>query len=80
MRTYLILKERAERWNADPEIQALVKEAQTTGAGAPPLSTYSAAGRDALLAAPLDRVELASRGLAYEKLDQLTVEVLLGAR
>jgi hypothetical protein len=33
-----------------------------------------------LLAAPLDRVALASRGLAYEKLDQLTVEVLLGAR
>src|SRR6266545_1067511 len=24
MRTYLILKEKAERWNADPEIQALV--------------------------------------------------------
>ena len=42
MRTYLILKERAERWNADAEIQALVKEAQTTGAGAPALSTYSA--------------------------------------
>ena len=80
MRTYLILKERAERWNADPEIQALVKEAQTTGAGAPALDTYSAASRDALLAAPLDRVTIASRGLAYEKLDQLTVEVLLGAR
>ena len=26
MRTYLILKEKAARWNADPEIQALVKE------------------------------------------------------
>jgi xylose isomerase len=80
MRTYLILKERAERWNADAEIQALVKEAQSTGAGAPAVGKYSTAGRDTLLAAPLDRVEIASRGLAYEKLDQLTVEVLLGAR
>ncbi|MEO7275939.1 MAG: xylose isomerase [Vicinamibacterales bacterium] len=80
MRTYLILKERAERWNADAEIQALVQEARSTGAGAPAVGTYSTAGRDALLAAPLDRVEIASRGLAYEKLDQLTIEVLLGAR
>ncbi|HUQ00392.1 MAG TPA: xylose isomerase, partial [Aeromicrobium sp.] len=80
MRTYLILKERAERWNADAEIQSLVKEAQATGAGAPAVDKYSAANRDALLAAPLNRLEIASRGLAYEKLDQLTIEVLLGAR
>jgi xylose isomerase len=26
MRTYLILKEKAFRWNADPEIQAILKE------------------------------------------------------
>ena len=30
MRTYLILKERAARWNADAEIQALVKEFGTS--------------------------------------------------
>jgi xylose isomerase len=80
MRTYLILKERAERWNADAEIQALVQEARSARTGAPAFDKYSAASRDALLAAPLDRVEMASRGLAYEKLDQLTMEVLLGAR
>ena len=36
MRTYLILKERAARWNADAEIQAIVKEAHRSrpaGAG-----------------------------------------------
>jgi hypothetical protein len=33
-----------------------------------------------VLNAPLDRKALASRGLGYEKLDQLTVEVLLGVR
>jgi xylose isomerase len=77
MRTYLILKERGERWNADAEIQALVRDA---GAAVPPRSTYSTRHADALLAQSFDRVALASRGLAYERLDQLTTEVLLGVR
>jgi xylose isomerase len=78
MRTYLILKDRAERWNADREIQALLRE--TTSGKAASAEKYSSAGRDALLAEKVDRVALASRGLGYEKLDQLTVEVLLGVR
>ncbi len=78
MRTYLILKERAERWNADKEIQALVR--QTTEGKAPSFSKYSPDGRDALLAENIDRTALASRGLGYEKLDQLTTEVILGVR
>jgi xylose isomerase len=78
MRTYLILRERAERWNADKEIQALVR--QTTEGKAPSFSKYSTGGRDALLAENIDRTVLASRGLGYEKLDQLTTEVLLGVR
>jgi xylose isomerase len=78
MRTYLILKERAARWNADKEIQALLRE--TTAGKAPSISKYSASGRDALLAQNVDRVALASRGLGYEKLDQLTMEVLMGVR
>ncbi len=80
MRTYLILKEKAARWNADAEIQALLTEAQAAGQGAPALNTYSAAHRDALLTASFDRTGLAARGLGYERLDQLTIEVLLGVR
>jgi xylose isomerase len=80
MRTYLILKERAARWNADAEIQAIVKEAHRAGGPAPAVGKYSAATRDALLGANIDRVALAARGLNYERLDQLTIEVLLGAR
>ena len=79
MRTYLILKERARRWNADAEIQALLAEVGSSG-GAPALQTYSAPGRDQLLAAEFDRQELGEKGLAYERLDQLTIEVLLGVR
>jgi xylose isomerase len=80
MRTYLILKDRAARWNADAEIQAIINEAHRAGQTAPEVSKYSAASRDAVLNAPLDRTVLAARGLNYERLDQLTVEILLGAR
>ena len=42
--------------------------------------TYSAQKADALKAQSFDRSTIASRGLNYERLDQLTVEVLLGVR
>jgi xylose isomerase len=75
MRTYLILKERAQRWNADSEIRSLVAE---IGAREP--VSYSRAHCDYLLGATFDRAALAKKGLAYERLDQLTMEVLLGVR
>jgi xylose isomerase len=80
MRTYLILKAAAKRWNADKEIQAILQENIAQGNGAPSVAKYSAESQKALLGANLDRVKIAERGLAYEKLDQLTTEVLLGAR
>lgn len=79
MRTYLILKERARRWNADADIQALLAEAATDN-GLPPLHPYSRDGRDQLLVHAFDREKLSAPGLAYERLDQLTIEVLLGVR
>jgi xylose isomerase len=78
MRTYLILKERAVRWNADAEIQALLQTIAQRGQGASALSAYSQQHRDALLAQEFDRAALAAKGLAYERLDQLTVDLLLG--
>jgi xylose isomerase len=82
MRTYLILRERAKRWNADAEIQALVAAARGNGngSGALELSSYGAQHRDRLLGTSFDRVGLARRGLAYERLDQLTMDLLLGVR
>jgi xylose isomerase len=80
MRTYLILKERAARWNTDAEIQALLQAIRQTGQGAPPLSEYSPQSRDILLREKFDRIALAQKGLAYERLDQLTVDLLLGVR
>jgi xylose isomerase len=81
MRTYLILKEKAEQWNADPDIQALLAEINADDGSTDAFKgAYSAEKAVALKAASFDRAALGARGLAYERLDQLTVELLLGAR
>jgi xylose isomerase len=81
MHTYLVLKEKAAQWNADKEIQALVSEVNADdGSMAGYFGKYSAAKATALKAHPFDRAAIASRGLKYERLDQLTIDVILGAR
>ena len=75
MRTYLILKEKGARWNSDPEIQALL--AETNGRS---IGSYKRENADALLAHNFDRAALSARGLQYERLDQLTMDILLGVR
>jgi xylose isomerase len=81
MRSYLIYKEKARHWSADREIQALVRELdKTPNGGAPKLNGYSKAAAAKLKAFDFDRKALGARGLMYERLDQLTVEVILGVR
>jgi xylose isomerase len=80
MRTYLILKEKAERWNADQEIQSILKEISRDGKRIPPVGKYSSDGVEALLAHSFDKDAMLRKRLPYERLDQLTVEVLAGIR
>jgi xylose isomerase len=81
MRTYLILKDKAACWNADKEIQDLVAEINADdGSMKQFFGEYSSLKADALRAHNFDRAALGARGLKYERLDQLTVEVLLGVR
>jgi xylose isomerase len=81
MRTYLILKEKAAQWNADGEIQALLAEINADdGSMEPYFGKYSPQKASALALETFDRQALAERGLRYERLDQLTNEVLLGIR
>ena len=81
MRTYLILKEKAERFKADAEIQALLAEINADdGAMAGYQGSYDTGKAAAIKAASFDRIALGARGLPYERLDQLTVELLLGIR
>ncbi|HEY6660266.1 MAG TPA: xylose isomerase [Pyrinomonadaceae bacterium] len=79
MRTYLILKDKGEQWNADPEIKALLAEiSETSGDGRGKKFSQQHAGE--LLSANFDRAGLAAKGLRYERLDQLTMNILLGVR
>lgn len=80
MRTYLILKEKAQQFNADPEIQALLADINADDGTFDYLKTFSAEGAAKLRATDFDRVGIGKKGLSYERLDQLTIEVLLGVR
>ncbi len=81
MRNYLILKEKVARWNADSEIQALLEEINADDGSMDPLmGSYSSDKAAALKSRSFDRSVMGARGLPYEALDQLTVEILLGAR
>jgi xylose isomerase len=81
MRTYLILKEKAAHWNADPEIQSLLAEITADDGSMDRFKgDYSAEKAAALRAHSFDRNAIAAKGQPYERLDQLTIELLLGVR
>ena len=78
MRNYLILKEKAAAFRADPE----VVEAQAA-ARVPELSEPTLAPGETLAdlrAESCDIEGLATKGMAFERLDQLAMEHLLGVR
>jgi xylose isomerase len=80
MRTYVILKEKAERFARDQEIQQILGELRARGEAAPGRFAFSAARVKELKAERFDLPTLRSIGCAYERLDQLTTELLLGVR
>lgn len=81
MRTYLILKEKAHRFNENKEIQDLLSEIiAVDGALTPLFGKYSPAKAADLKARSFDRSSIGQRGLKYERLDQLVVDLLLGIR
>ena len=83
MRTYLILKDKARRFAADPEIADALAQARaaalaepTSPAGLEP-HAVAALRREA---AGVDADALAAYGYGHERLDQLVTELLLGVR
>ena len=82
MRTYNMFKEKARRFNADPEIQQLLKEINSGDSRYESLLNkgYSAEVARQLKEATFDADALGQRGYRYEKLDQLTIEIILGTR
>jgi len=80
MRTYLILKEKVAQFAADEEIQGLLAELRERGATVGDRVTFSADGAKKLKERAFDLEAMRKQGYAYERLDQLTMELLLGVR
>ena len=81
MRTYLILKEKAERFNADTEIQAALAAAKADQLAILTMPEgRGSAQLHALRTAEFDVAALAAQGYGLERLDQLANELLLGVR
>jgi xylose isomerase len=80
MRTYLILKAKAGRFNADREIQQILGELRGRGGGAERQVGFSPERAAELKSRTLDLPAIRQQGYAYERLDQLTMEILLGVR
>ncbi len=64
MRTYLILKEKAQRFNEDAEIQGIIQE--LNGDTQSLVGAYSKEGADKLMAQKFDVAALTNRPLPYE--------------
>lgn len=79
MRTYLILKDKAAAWNANQTIKTVLQEISAAPRGTPDVARFSASGSAALLGHVFDKDAMAQKRLPYELLDQLTVDILLGA-
>ena len=80
MRTYLILKEKARRWNEDAEIQSILDEISADTNGVGKIGRFSKKGAASLLTRAFDREQIMKKRLPYERLDQLTIDILAGVR
>jgi xylose isomerase len=80
MRTYLILKEKAERFAEDPEIQEALAAAKVDELSLPTLPEDGEDRFERLRDETVDVDELAAVGWGHERLDQLVTELLLGVR
>jgi xylose isomerase len=83
MRTYLLLKERAAAFRADPEVQAALQASRVPELAVPTLSageSYADLLADRSAFEDFDADAVGARGYSFGQLDQLAVEHVLGAR
>jgi xylose isomerase len=74
IRSYLILREKVEQFNTDPEIQSLLRSVRSDDEDVEDMSA------ERLKREGFDPDGLAKRKLGYQRLDQLTFELLAGVR
>ncbi|PZM94087.1 MAG: xylose isomerase [Actinobacteria bacterium] len=83
MRTYLLLKERAKAFRADPEVQEALAAAKVGELSVPTLNdgeTYADLLADRSAFEDFDPDAVGAQGYHFVRLNQLAVEHLLGAR
>ena len=83
MQTYLLLRERARAFRADPEVKAALAACRTTELTEPTLSSGETVAKllgDRSSFEDFDVDKAGERGYAYSQLNQLMVEHVLGAR
>jgi xylose isomerase len=83
MRTYLLLKERAAAFRADPEVQEALAEAGVSELAVPTMNdgeSHADLLADAKAYDTFDVASAAGRGYGFGRVDQLVIEHLLGAR
>jgi xylose isomerase len=80
IRSYLILRDKAQRFHADAEIQAALEAAMVDRLAEPALATVTPDAIAAMRRGPHDLDAMATRGYGHERLDQLVTELLLGVR
>ena len=73
MRNYLALKQKATQFDQDQEVQSLLAEIRGTKMNTDLTS-------EEIKNLKFDRSELTNKRLPYERLDQLTIDILLGIR
>jgi xylose isomerase len=78
MRNYLILRERVRAFRADPEVTDALEAARVAELAVPTLADGEALAD--LRTEEHDLATLATRGMHFERLDQLAMEHLIGAR
>ena len=81
MRTYLILKEKVARFHADPDIREILDALAARGGSDDAADAgFSADRAHAVAGEDFDLEAMRGQGYGYERLDQLTMEILFGVR
>ncbi|MGA2528296.1 MAG: xylose isomerase [Acidimicrobiales bacterium] len=83
MRTYLLLKERAAAFRADPEVQEALRASQVGELAVPTLAgaeSYADLLADRSAFEEFDLKSVAAHGFGFAHLDQLAIDHVLGAR
>jgi xylose isomerase len=78
MRTYLLLRERARAFRADPEVQEALRASRVDQLSAPTMTAGESLAD--FRAESFDPDQFGGRSMHYGRLDQLALEHLLGAR